>query len=168
MVEPMVEKHWPAVAAIHAEGIATGDATFTTHPAPNLAAFAEGKLACGCLVARDTDSDGVVGWTALSSVSSRAVYAGVAEVGIHVTTSARRRGVGATLMRELIARSEHAGLWTLQAAIFPENRASLVLHARHGFRVIGRRERIGRMTIGPRTGEWRDTVLLERRSAVVN
>jgi L-amino acid N-acyltransferase YncA len=99
-------------------------------------------------------------------VSDRCVNAGVAEVSVYVAGAARGRGVGGRLLGELIARSEAAGIWTLQAGIFPENLASLALHARHGFRTIGRRERVGQMTHGPKAGEWRDTVLLERRSAV--
>ena len=87
--------------------------------------------------------------------------------GFRSASAARGRGVGAALLRELIVRTEGAGIWTLQAGIFPENTSSLALHARHGFRVVGRRERVGKMTHGPRAGEWRDTLLLERRSAVV-
>ena len=107
-----------------------------------------------------------MGWATVASVSDRCVYAGVAEVSLYVAAAARGRGVGSALMSELIARTEAAGIWTLQAGIFPENAASLALHARHGFRTVGRRERVGKMTHGPRAGEWRDTLLLERRSAV--
>lgn len=167
-IEPMREADWPEVAAIHRAGIATGDATFTAAPAVSWTEFSEGILELGSLVARDRETGRVLGWTVLSRVSSRPVYAGVAELGVYVAESTRGRGVGTTLMRELIARSEATGLWMLQAAIFPENTASLALHARNGFRIVGRRERIGRMTHGPRVGEWRDTLLLERRSPVVN
>jgi L-amino acid N-acyltransferase YncA len=167
IVEPMTDADWPAVAAIHREGIDTGDSTFTAEPAARFTEFMVGKLACGALVARDGKA-GVCGWTILSCVSTRPVYAGVAEVGIYVSADIRGRGVGTLLLRELIARSETAGIWTLQAGIFPENTASLALHLRHGFREVGRRERIGKMTYGPRAGEWRDTVLLERRSPVVS
>src|SRR6185503_13905378 len=105
--------------------------------------------------------------TRITRVSSRPVYAGVAEVSIYVAGWARGRRMGDGLMRELIACAESAGVWTLQASIFEENVASVALHARHGFRVVGRRERIGKMPpAGPRAGEWRDTVILERRSAV--
>jgi phosphinothricin acetyltransferase len=166
-IERMAEADWPAVAAIWREGIATGDATFTAQPAASFAGFCEGKLAVGNLVARNSDGADVIGWTTLTRVSAREVYAGVAEVGIYVAASARGKGVGAVLMQELVGRSEAAGIWTLQAAIFPENTASLALHERHGFRVVGRRERIGRMPpAGPRAGEWRDTILVERRSKV--
>jgi phosphinothricin acetyltransferase len=164
----MVAADWPAVAEIWREGIATGHATFTATPAASFAAFCEGKLAAGNLVACEAAGERVLGWATLTRVSAREVYAGVAEVGIYVAFAARGRGVGGALMRELIARSEAANVWTLQAAIFPENAASIALHERHGFRVVGRRERIGRMPpVGPRGGEWRDTLLLERRSAVV-
>lgn len=169
-IDAMTAADWPAVAEIWREGIATGDATFTAAPVATFAAFCEGKLAFGNLVAREMGAakPAVLGWTTLSRVSAREVYAGVAEVGIYVAAAARGRGVGATLMRELIARSEAGGVWTLQAVIFPENTASLELHERHGFRTVGRRERIGRMPPqGPRGGEWRDTLLLERRSSVV-
>jgi L-amino acid N-acyltransferase YncA len=167
VVEPMTEADWPAVAAIHWEGISTGDATFTAEPAATFTEFMGSKLACGALVARDRLA-GVCGWTILSRVSTRPVYAGVAEVGIYISAAMRGRGIGTLLLRELITRSETAGVWTLQAAIFPENIASLALHLRHGFREVGRRERVGKMTFGPRAGEWRDTLLLERRSPVVN
>ena len=102
-----------------------------------------------------------MGWAALSAVSSRCVYAGVAEVSIYVAERARGRGVGTQLMARLIADSEAAGIWTLQAGIFPENLASIALHERAGFRIVGRRERLGQMN-----GRWRDVVLMERRSTV--
>ena len=165
MIESMTEADWPAVMAIYREGIATGQATFASAPPATFAEFCAGTIAAGSLVARE--AAGVAGWTRITCVSNRPVYAGVAELGVYVSAAARGRGVGGALLRELIARSEAAGVWMLQAAIFPENAASLALHVRHGFRVVGRRERIGRMpSIGPRAGEWRDTLLLERRSSV--
>ena len=165
-IEPMKAKDWPAVAAIWREGIATGVATFTAEPSDSFKKFADGKLTCGNLVARDVPSGAELGWTTLSKVSSRCVYEGVAELGVYVAAAARGRGIGHALMRELVARSEAAGVWMLQAGIFPENAASRALHARHGFREVGRRERIGQMTTGPRAGQWRDVLLLERRSKV--
>lgn len=165
IVEPMTEPDWPVVSAIHAEGIATGHSTFAAAPAHTYANFCDGRLVIGRLVARDS-SGAVLGWTTLSRISSRAVYAGVADIGIYVAASARGHGVGSTLLHELITRSEAAGIWTLQAGIFPENTASIALHERHGFRVVGRRERIGRMAFGPFAGRWRDTLLLEHRSTV--
>lgn len=166
LIEPMVEADWPQVAAIHSEGIATGDSTFTAEPAKSFEVFGDGRLDVGRLVAREVPGGPVLGWTVLTAVSPRPVYRGVVELGIYVGEAARGRGVGGALMRELIRRTEAAGIWTLQAGIFPENEASLALHERYGFRVVGRRERIGRMTHGPRAGQWRDTLLLERRSEV--
>jgi len=164
-IDPMTEVDWPGVADIHREGIATGHATFAAEPAPSYAEFCEGKHAIGNLVARNAENGTVLGWAALTRVSPRPVYAGVAEVGVYVGEAARGHGVGTALLRELIARAEAAGIWTLQASIFEENTASLALHRRAGFHVVGRRDRIGRMPpIGPRGGQWRDTLLLERRS----
>lgn len=164
-VEPMTAADWPEVAAIYREGIATGHATFVAEPPESFAEWGETRLAAGSLVARDTDGR-IFGWVCLSKVSDRCVYAGVAEHSLYVAAAARGRGVGHGLMQALIAASETGGIWTLQAGIFPENAASLALHERHGFRVIGRRERVGKMTFGSMAGCWRDTLLLERRSAV--
>jgi phosphinothricin acetyltransferase len=150
---------WGAVRAIYREGIATGHATFETD-APDWEAWDRGRLEHPRLVARVGGE--VVGWGALSPVSSRPVYAGVVEVSLYVTASSRGRGVGKALLRALVEASERAGVWTLQGAIFPENAASLALVKACGFREVGRRERIGRMN-----GVWRDTVLVERRSPTV-
>jgi L-amino acid N-acyltransferase YncA len=154
----MQPEDWPSVRAIYLEGIATGNATFE-QTAPEWEKWDGGHLPEPRIVAR---SDGnVMGWAALSSVSSRCVYAGVAEVSIYVAERARGRGIGRQLMSRLIADSEAEGIWTLQAGIFPENVASIALHERAGFRIVGQRERLGQMN-----GRWRDVVLLERRSAV--
>ena len=161
----MTAADWPAVAAIYREGIATGNATFASAPPDSFAAWSEAKVTGCSLVARET-AGVVTGWACLTPVSDRCVYAGVAEVSVYVAAAARGRGVGDALMADLIARSEVAGIWTLQAGIFPENQSSIALHMRHGFRQVGRRERIGKMTHGPLAGQWRDTLLLERRSAV--
>lgn len=159
VVRPMADADWDAVAAIYADGIATGDATFET-TVPDPAAWDRDHLADGRLVAvRD---GAVVGWAALAPVSGRCVYGGVGETSVYVAPDARGSGVGRVLLDALVAASEAAGLWTLQAGIFPENGASLALHERCGFRVVGRRERLGRLD-----GRWRDVVLLERRSSVV-
>jgi L-amino acid N-acyltransferase YncA len=147
------------VRAIYLEGIATGHATFETD-APGWEVWDRARLTVGRLVARAAGR--VVGWAALSPVSARPAYAGVAEVSIYVAAAARGRGIGGALLLALIEASERAGLWTLQGAIFPENAASLALVKAHGFREVGRREKIGQ-----RDGIWRDTVLLERRSRVV-
>jgi L-amino acid N-acyltransferase YncA len=158
-MEPMLPEDWPAVRAIYLEGIATGNATFEQTP-PEWEKWDAGHLPGARIVARSDEGD-VLGWAALSAVSSRCVYAGVAEVSIYVAGRFRGRGVGGRLMARLIAESEAEGIWTLQAGIFPENRASIALHERVGFRIVGRRERLGQMN-----GRWRDVVLMERRSAV--
>jgi L-amino acid N-acyltransferase YncA len=165
-VEPMTAADWPDVAAIYREGIATGHATFADEPPASFADWNQARLPEGNLVARDADGR-VLGWVCYSKVSDRCVYAGVAEHSIYVAGAARGRGVGHVLMRALIATAERNGIWTLQSGIFPENTGSLALHERHGFRVVGRRERVGKMSYGPLAGHWRDTLLLERRSAVV-
>jgi len=156
----MTAADWPAVRDIYAEGIATGNATFETS-APSWPAWDAGHTPDHRFVAVDAD-DTVLGWVACSSVSDRCVYAGVLELSVYVAAAARGRGVGSALLAALVASTEAAGVWTLQTGIFPENEPSLALHARFGFRVVGTRERIGRMN-----GVWRDTVLLERRSATI-
>jgi phosphinothricin acetyltransferase len=149
---------WPAIEAIYAAGIATGDATFETDP-PSWEEFDAGRLRDHRLVA--VEAGDVVGWAALSPTSARACYAGVVEHSVYVAESARGRGVGLALMEALVAGANAAGLWTIQTSIFPENAASVALHARVGFRIVGRRERIAKLN-----GVWRDTLLLERRSPV--
>lgn len=158
MVE-MTEGHWEQVRAIYLEGIATGQATFETQ-APNWERWNAAHLAFGRVVAGSGKV--VKGWAALSPVSSRCVYSGVAEVSIYVGQLCRGEGIGKALLKSLIEAAERHGIWTLQASIFPENVASVELHKRVGFREVGRRERIGRMH-----GAWRDTLLLERRSKVI-
>ena len=158
---PMRPSDADAVMAIYEEGIATGHATFEEQP-PTWEAWDASHMDAARLVA--VDGRDVVGWGALSPVSSRCIYTGVAEVSIYVAGRARGRAIGARLMADLIAASEAAGVWTLQAGIFPENVASIELHERAGFRVIGTRERVGRMGYGPCAGVWRDVIMLERRS----
>ncbi len=150
---------WPAVARIYRQGIATGDATFEAS-GPTWEAWDQGRLAT-CRIVAEVDS-AVVGFAALSPTSKRAVYAGVAEVMVYVAEGQRGRGVGRRLLDALVRASEDAGVWTLQAGIFPENRASVALHLDLGFRIVGTRERVGRMA----DGRWRDVTLLERRSRV--
>ena len=156
-VDRMAPHDWEQVRHINREGIATSNATFATD-APEWEAWDRGHLSAARLVARSGDT--LLGWVALSPVSSRCVYAGVAEVSVYVAAAARGRGVGRGLLAA-IAESELEGIWTLQAGIFPENRASVALFERAGFRVVGVRERLGKM--GDR---WRDVLLLERRSSV--
>lgn len=155
----MTAADWPHVRSVYLEGIATGDATFETE-APDWEKWDASHLPQCRLVARAGAQ--VMGWAALAPVSSRRVYAGVMEVSVYVAESFRGRGIGETLLGALISCSEQHGIWTLQAGILPENKASLALHRRCGFREVGRRERIGKLD-----GVWRDVVLLERRSETV-
>jgi len=158
-IEPMQAQQWPQVAAIYQEGIETGQATFEV-AVPSFEHWDRNHLRIARFIA---GHEGViVGWAALSPVSQRQVYAGVAEVSVYVATTARGSGVGRKLLAALIEESERNGIWTLQAGIFPENTASLALHYAAGFREVGQRERIGKMN-----GVWRDTILLERRSQIV-
>jgi L-amino acid N-acyltransferase YncA len=158
-IDAMTAGDWPQVAEIYRQGLETGNASFETEvPAPE--AWDAAHLPEPRLVAR---LDGAIaGWAALSAVSGRCVYGGVAEVSVYVAAGSAGRGVGRRLLSELVRLSEEAGIWTLQAGIFPENTASLALHERCGFRVVGRRERLG-----CQNGVWRDVVLVERRSATV-
>ncbi|SUF09116.1 ArsR family transcriptional regulator [Rhodococcus gordoniae] len=158
-VRPLAGGDWEAVRRIYADGIATGAATFTTE-VPSRDHLEHQWLPEHRWVA---EIDGqVVGWAALSPVSNRECYRGVAENSVYVGDGMRGRGVGKALLRTQVIAADQGGLWTLQTSIFPENRASLALHHSAGFRTVGVRERIGRLD-----GIWRDTVLLERRSEAV-
>jgi phosphinothricin acetyltransferase len=159
-VAAMTPQHAAQVLAIYQLGIDEGQATFET-AAPTWTSFDATKLPAHRHVALD-DAGRVLGWVAATAVSDRCVYAGVVEHSVYVHPGARRRGVGHALLQALIASTEAAGIWTIQSGIFPENAASLALHARAGFRVIGTRERVGR-----HHGLWRDVVLIERRSPVI-
>jgi phosphinothricin acetyltransferase len=180
-IDTMAPDDWHEVRAIYLQGILTGDATFESE-APSWDRWDAGHLKECRLVARDVARDvarqdnafrvnsdrdrvslgsAILGWAALSRVSSRQVYAGVTEVSIYVGELYRGRGIGQALLGAVIQESERCGIWTLQAGIFPENQASIALHKRNGFREVGRRERLGKMN-----GVWRDVVLLERRSRI--
>lgn len=150
---------WEVVARIFQEGIWTKNATFR-RVVPSWKDWDEGHLSHSRIVA--VLDDKVVAWAALSPVSSRPAYVGVAEVSIYVSTGMLGSGIGAKLLQQLIKESEEAGIWTLQSVVFPENEASMRLHQKYGFRVVGYREKISRID-----GVWRDTVMLERRSGVV-
>jgi phosphinothricin acetyltransferase len=156
MIDNMQESDWEQVRSIYLDGIATGDATFETS-APEWSKWDADHLAEPRLVFRE--GEGICGWAALSPVSGRCVYAGVAEVSVYVAQDSKGRGVGRSLLRVLVDRSEQSGIWTLQAGVCPENRASIKLHLNCGFREVGVREKLGQMA-----GKWRDVVLLERRS----
>ncbi|MFI6156105.1 GNAT family N-acetyltransferase [Kitasatospora sp. NPDC051170] len=160
-VTAMLPEHAEQVLAVYRHGIDEGNATFET-AAPTWAAFDAARLPDHRLVALDADGR-VLGWVAVSPSSSRCAYAGVVEHSVYVHPGARGRGVGGALLDALIASTEAAGIWTVQSGIFPENAASLALHARAGFRVIGTRERVGR-----HHGVWRDVTLIERRSPIVS
>lgn len=159
VVEKMKADDWPTVQSTYREGIATGNATFETD-APEWEKWDKNHLRDCRLVARAEGQ--VIAWAALSPVSTRCVYSGVAEVSVYVMTSARGIGVGKALLGALIAESERVGIWTLQGGAFPDNAASIALQKACGFREVGCRERIGQMD-----GVWRDVILMERRSKVV-
>ncbi|WP_079403835.1 GNAT family N-acetyltransferase [Streptomyces sp. 3211] len=159
-ITPLTDGHADEVLAIYQAGIDEGNATFET-TAPTWAEFDAARLPEHRFAALDTDGK-VLGWVAATRVSDRCAYAGVVEHSVYVHPGARGRGVARQLLTALVESTEAAGIWTIQSGIFPENAASLAVHARAGFRVIGTRERIGR-----HHGAWRDVVLLERRSASV-
>ena len=159
IIDPLLPPDWPEVRTIYLDGIASGQATFETD-APPWDEWDAAHLPFGRLVARNAVR--VVGWAALSAVSRRQCYAGVAEASVYVAASERGRGVGRRLLEAVVAESERHGIWTLQGATFATNEASLRLQRACGFREIGRRVRIARSR-----GEWRDTILTERRSLIV-
>ena len=159
IIEAMLPTDWEEVKLIYLEGIATKNATFETN-APLWEVWDKAHRPDCRLVARINNK--VTGWAALSNVSSRKVYAGVTEVSIYIGEAFRGQGIGNKLMEVLIKESEVNGIWTLQAGIFPENKASIRLHEKYGFRVLGKREKVGKMD-----DWWRDVVLMERRSSIV-
>jgi phosphinothricin acetyltransferase len=156
IIDKLYPADWDQVRKIFAEGIETGDATFETK-VPEWDDWHKSHLSACRLVVRNDNK--VIAWAALSPVSERCVYGGVAEVSIYVSREAQGKGVGKTLLSALIAESEKKNIWTLQAGIFPENKASLKLHLKCGFREVGLREKLGQLD-----GLWRDVILLERRS----
>ena len=157
-IDKMQPSDWKAVKQIYEEGIATGNANFQAQ-APEWEAWNNGHLKHSRIVARENGS--VIGWAALTAVSGRCVYAGVAEVSVYVGENARGKDAGKKLLEKLVEESEANNIWTLQAGIFPENKASLIIHEEQGFRVLGIREKIGQMN-----GNWRNVILMERRSKV--
>ena len=152
----LLPDHWESVKKIYEDGIATGNATFQTS-APTWEEWNQAHIPIPRLIAIANDE--ILGWAALTSVSGRCVYAGVAEVSIYIGSLARGKGIGKQLLNQLIEESEKQNIWTLQSGIFPENKASISLHLSAGFRIIGNREKIGMMD-----GKWRDLILLEKRS----
>jgi len=169
-ITPMLPDLWPAVREIYREGIATGNATFETELPDWQKWDSSHRKDCRLVAVREKSGNGesgaespaVLGWAALSPVSGRCVYGGVAEVSVYVAAPARGRGVGKALLEALVKESEANGIWTLQAGIFPENVASITLHGSCGFRKVGVRHRLGKLG-----NAWRDVMLLERRSTIV-
>jgi L-amino acid N-acyltransferase YncA len=158
-LRPLLPDDWESVREIFLEGIASGHATFETE-APEWSKWNRAHVPTCRIVAEVNES--IVGWAALSRVSARTVYRGVGEVSVYVAERARGMGVGEELLRKLIEESEYSEFWTLQASVFPENAASIAVHERCGFRIVGRRNRIGCLN-----GVWRDSLLLERRSSFI-
>jgi L-amino acid N-acyltransferase YncA len=163
-VVPLQVGHWAQVRDIYAAGIATGHATFEPEP-PSWAAFEANKLPAHRLVALDS-SGTVLGWAAASAVSDRCVYAGVVEHSVYVDPAVQSCGIGRALLAGLATSTEAGAIWTIQSGIFPENAASLRLHHKAGFRIVGTRQRVGKMTYGPLAGQWRDVIMIERRSII--
>jgi L-amino acid N-acyltransferase YncA len=158
-IEKLTEKHWPEVSAIYESGLATGNANFSQQ-VPDWDEWDKSHVKNCRIVALENDK--VLGWAALTAISDHCVFAGVAEVSVYIAENSRGKGLGKKLLRKLIEKSEENNFWTLESRIFAENLASLKIHEENGFRIIGSRERIGRLN-----GVWRDTLLLERRSVKV-
>jgi len=156
IIDNMKAGDWKDVRAIYIEGIATKNATFEQN-APNWEDWNRNHLEIGRFVVRENNQ--IMGWAALSPISQRSVYSGVVEVSIYISNHAKGKGIGKTLLKRLVEASEKDGIWTLQGGIFPENEASIAIHKACGFRIVGVRERVGKMD-----GVWRDVVLMERRS----
>ena len=163
IIDRMQPADWESARAIYMDGIKTGNSTFEMQ-APAWEKWDSTHLQTPRLVARNGND--ILGWISLAPVSTRAVYSGVAEVSLYVNSVYRGQGIGSALMKTLIVASEKAGIWTLQGSIFPENAANLALVRKHGFREIGRRKKIAKMTFGDLKGTWRDTISVERRSKV--
>lgn len=165
---PMTTAHWDQVESIYAAGIATGHATFEDTP-PTWQQFNAFKAPQHRLVALAHDNTGkptnrVLGWTAVTPISDRSVYAGVVEHSVYVDPASQGHGIGQALLRGLIQSTDTHGIWTIQSGIFPENTASLAAHLAAGFRIVGTRERLGFMGYGPLAGQWRDVTFIEHRS----
>jgi L-amino acid N-acyltransferase YncA len=163
VIDTMKPEDWPQIRSIYLEGLGTGNSTFEAD-APDWDKWDSAHLREHRSVVRA--GDGILAWAALSPVSTRCVYSGVAELSLYVSAAHRSKGIGSALLKAIINSTEKAGLWTLQGGIFPENTPSLRLVRKHGFKEIGRREKIGKMTYGDLAGTWRDVILVERRSII--
>ena len=163
VIDTIKPEDWPQVRSIYLEGLGTGNSTFEADT-PDWDKWDSAHLQEHRSVVRAGDS--ILAWAALSPVSTRCVYTGVAELSLYVSAAHRDKGIGSALLKAIIDSTEKAGLWTLQGGIFPENRPSLRLVRKHGFKEIGRREKIGKMTYGDLAGTWRDVILVERRSII--
>lgn len=159
VVRPLIKEDWESVSKIYADGMATGIATFETE-VPNYETW-NNKYIKSCRIVA-VEKEKVVGFAVLSLVSNRKVYRGVAEVTLYIDKDFRRKGIGKKLLNELIIESELHGFWTLQAGIFAENKASIILHKNCGFRLVGVREKVGQLN-----GKWHDNHFLERRSKII-
>lgn len=155
----MLATDWESVANIYKQGIDTGMATFETN-VPTFEAWDEAHMSTCRFIAESTSE--IMGWVALSPVSSRCVYGGVAEISVYISENSRGKGLGKLLLEHVISASEQEGIWTLQSGIFPTNYGSIKIHEATGFRMIGKRERVGRLH-----SKWVDNVLFERRSSIV-
>ena len=164
-INTLTPQDWPAVKRIYEYGIQTGNATFQTSAPDVWEEWSAGKNPA-CQLGAQVGST-LAGWATVSYTSSRICYCGIGEVSIYTDPVYARQGIGAKLMAALIQTAEEQGFWTLQASIFPENAASVHLHQKYGFRLVGRREKIARMEYGPYAGKWRDTLWFERRSQIV-
>ncbi len=158
-IEKLTEKHWPQVSFIYQSGLATGNANFSSQ-IPDWRQWDASHVKNCRLIA--TEDGHVLGWAALTAIADSCVFAGVAEISIYIAEEWRGKGVGKILLKELIQQSEANNFWTLEARVFAENAASIKIHIDNGFRIVGSRERIGKLN-----GVWRDTILLERRSVTV-
>jgi L-amino acid N-acyltransferase YncA len=163
LTDIMKPEDWHQVRSIYLEGIGTGNSTFEVD-APDWDKWDSAHLREHRVVVRQGDR--ILGWAALNPVSTRCVYSGVAELSLYVAAAHRGKGIGSALLKAIINSTQKAGLWTLQGGIFPENTPSLRLVRKHGFKVVGRREKIGKMIYGDLAGTWRDVILVERRSIV--
>ena len=165
-IKKITKDDWPDVARIFQEALDTGNSSFETSPASSYEVWMENKYEDCCIIARETSTGDALGWACLSTTSKRTVFRGVAELSVYICTAHHGKRIATQLLDHLFPLSEASNIWTIQSGIFPENTISLKMHEKYGFREVGRREKIGLMEMGPYKGQWRDIILLERRSKV--